>query len=195
MVNNSIAKKNNKTKEAIDNSVKYLINQHGIDNLTIKQICEHAEVSRTNFYYYYKNKDEAVLERFNYIDEYFATIVKPNLTSSNLSENLVLYANYYMKFILKFNVDYCKQIYICQIKYSNSKITSYERPVYKILIDLFDRFKSSNENLKNENSCYLADSFLTIIRGITFNWLICNGNFNLELTGEKLIKIFLNGLL
>lgn len=195
MPNTNATKNINKTKQSIDNSVKYLIDKCGIEDITIKEICQHAKVSRTNFYYYYKNIDEAILERFKYIDEYFTTVVKPSLILSNTYDNLVLYANHYFKFVLTFNINYTKQIYISQIKYSNSNVHSPERPIYKTLIELFDSTKHLHEDIKNQNSCDLADLFLTIMRGAIFNWLICNGGYNLESRAEKTIKIFLNGLL
>jgi probable dihydroxyacetone kinase regulator len=40
-------------KTAIINSFKDLLNKHSLDKVTVKEICEHCDVNRQTFYYYY----------------------------------------------------------------------------------------------------------------------------------------------
>ncbi len=58
------------TKDRIKNALIILLNSFPLESITIKQLCDKAEISRTSFYHYYNNLDEILKELF---DESFET--------------------------------------------------------------------------------------------------------------------------
>lgn len=47
-----------RTKELIVNTAKKLFYEYGYDDVSITQICQEADITRTKFFYYFKNKEE-----------------------------------------------------------------------------------------------------------------------------------------
>ena len=47
-----------RTKELIVNTAKKLFYEFGYDDVSITQICQEADITRTKFFYYFKNKEE-----------------------------------------------------------------------------------------------------------------------------------------
>ncbi len=48
-------------KNKIINATISLIKKEGIDSITVRRVCEVAEIATGTFYYYFKNKDELLL--------------------------------------------------------------------------------------------------------------------------------------
>lgn len=62
------------TKEAILTTSINLFNQYGFENVTINQICQEINVTKTAFYYHFKSKDELISEFFRLTTSYPTTI-------------------------------------------------------------------------------------------------------------------------
>lgn len=186
--------KANKTKIAIDKSVSELITIRGIDNLMVKEVCERANIARTTYYYYYKDINEAILEMFHYVDDYFENFVYPEIINLDLIDALIIFSKRYFEMSLDYGIDYSKQIFLAQIRYSDPKVFSSDRGFYKIPIEIFKK-QESNKKISEKDPVYLANSFITVIRGIVFDWQIKGGNFDLIGDGLRIIKDYINGIL
>jgi probable dihydroxyacetone kinase regulator len=51
---------NNRTKELISQSIKYLCNYKSLDNITINDIVKNCKISRNTFYYHFRDKQDAI---------------------------------------------------------------------------------------------------------------------------------------
>lgn len=181
-----------KTKQLIDDTVKVLIDRIGLENITIEDICKEANITRSNFYYYYKNKNDMIIGRFEYMDKFFENEIKPLLTYSNIWEDIKTYINSYFIFVGELNLDYVKQMYIAEISQSDDRINSPTRFIHRILIDLLEHSKNREQLKCNPKDIY--EIVLTVMRGMVFKWCFNNGIFNLAEEGKKEIDTIINGL-
>ena len=53
------------TKNRIKKALVTLLNSFPLETISIKTLCDTAEVSRTSFYHHYNNLDEILKELFN----------------------------------------------------------------------------------------------------------------------------------
>lgn len=54
-------RKRQATRRRIEDAATSLVEKHGFENVTVEDICRHAEISRRTFFNYMESKDEAVL--------------------------------------------------------------------------------------------------------------------------------------
>ena len=78
-----LSKGKNKTKALISLALyQVILKQHGYENITVKDICETAGVSRMSFYRYYNKKDDIFID---YCDERFAEFYEEFFQNGNPS--------------------------------------------------------------------------------------------------------------
>ena len=77
-------KKRNNTKSLISLALYALMKKHDYDEISVKDICERAGVSRMSFYRYYRMKDDIFI---NYCDERFEEFYNRVNTVKDLSLN------------------------------------------------------------------------------------------------------------
>lgn len=186
--------KHDETKKNIDDSVSALINKIGLENISVSAICKEANISRTNFYYYYKNKEEVILSRFQYMDKFIQDKVIPYLSDNNFEENLKLFATEYFSHAENLNFNYVNQIYISQLSISGEQVTSPSRPIYQTVVSIFKTAKANNEISTDFTPEELANNFLICIRGATFNWCVQRASHSLVESGLSLVNIFIIGI-
>lgn len=188
-------KKYNETKKLLDESIVTLMHRVGVEKLTIEQICKESNISRTNFYYYYKSKEAVISSLFRLIDDYFDTTVRQEITFTHIYDDLITYARHYFRYTMNNQLENVKETYVSQIKIGGEVITSFERPIYQLLIEIIDKGQSLKEITSSYSSNFLADWIMTSIRGVTFNWCSNNAIFNLEERGIKFIKLNVKSIL
>ena len=77
------------TKEALLTAAIGLFQKHGFENITIDDICKEIDVTKTEFYYYYKSKDELISDYFS-TDNMLSSEELASILSANDYANQVL---------------------------------------------------------------------------------------------------------
>lgn len=95
-------KKSRETKERIFRAAKDILQKHGYEQLSIKNICEEAGVSNGSFYHHFKTKDDLLSY---YIED--QPVINPDLLDlpANAEEARVAIIHVYLNY-----VDYCKEL-------------------------------------------------------------------------------------
>ena len=95
-------KKSQEKKERIFRAAKDILQKHGYEKLSIKNICEEAGVSNGSFYHHFKTKDDLLSY---YIED--QPVINPDLLDlpANAEEARVAIIHVYLNY-----VDYCKEL-------------------------------------------------------------------------------------
>ena len=95
-------KKSQETKERIFRAAKDILQKHGYEQLSIKNICEEAGVSNGSFYHHFKTKDDLLSY---YIED--QPVINPDHLDlpANAEEARVAIIHVYLNY-----VDYCKEL-------------------------------------------------------------------------------------
>ena len=65
-----------KTKKAFENSLAYLAKDHQLNKISVKELCEVAELSRNAFYFHYKDINDLISDIENNVISEVAYILK-----------------------------------------------------------------------------------------------------------------------
>lgn len=170
-----------KTKRKIYNAAVDLFNKHGFDNTTIEDISRKAGVSVGAFYHYYPSKSDIYHELFKKLDESYETTVEPTLTEEDFYDNVILYFKHYAAYNSARGTDAVRQLF----NTLNVLFIDKERYMFTLLTKIIKRGEEKNQLTKEMTVEEIEEFLLVVARGVVYDWLIHEGDYNLE---EKMGK-------
>ncbi|MBR0316923.1 MAG: TetR/AcrR family transcriptional regulator [Synergistaceae bacterium] len=187
-------------KQKIIDTVIEMIKKHGADYVTVRKICEAADVSTGTFYYYFKDKDdlmmyflrEALFPEF----EKFHLMTPYDDIEGRICELYMRLINKYMelgeKFMKKFYTSGNRSLsaYMSEDNGKFSAGTVMERSEEEINLAIKNGIIKSNIN-----SHVICQDICTIIKGCVFEWCLSGEKFDIETTIHRIIKTYLEKFL
>jgi len=163
------------TRLRIRDTALRLMKKYSIDEISVNEICEQAEVGVGTFYYYYKTKDNIILEAFQEMDIFFTELSVSKAAGTMSAYQYVLaHCRCYADFIMETGVEFTSKVYSMQSK----TFLDSNRPFYVTL----KRFLEQRQQLGLINSGLDILNFcqeITIcIRGMGYDWCLRKGNYN-----------------
>ncbi|MBQ6994239.1 MAG: TetR/AcrR family transcriptional regulator [Lachnospiraceae bacterium] len=161
------------TAVRMDEALMSLLEKKDFSYITVKEICEVAQVNRSTFYLHYENTSDLLDETLEYANEKFLNNFKTNtaqimskIKTGTLDELIFItpeYLNPYLNFI-KEN----RQLFILASKYPklfHAQI-KYENMYLYIFEPIFERF-----SLEKHERKYMLAFYVYGIMGIVMEWL------------------------
>ncbi|MDD4378055.1 MAG: TetR/AcrR family transcriptional regulator [Eubacteriales bacterium] len=182
------------SKDHLANSFFGILCSKDFKDITIKEICEKAGVAVGTFYYYYKNKEQIIAEKFLNTDSRFLNDLSPYLTHMDFFKDIFLYVSFFDYMGRTNGLNYMKQVFKSVLLNGSSK------PLLKKngVITLASIIASGQEcgivkSDLNPNS--VACEIYICLRGFTFHW--CTGTDNYSYPNEKLtfMRRYLYGII
>lgn len=173
-------KQANKTKKNIMDTSWRLIKEYGYDAVTIKQICEEANVSTGAFYHHLRNKEEIIIQGYSECDDYFDEYVIHNLKSKNSIDKILEYIEYQTEYAKEFGIKLMTQIYRAQLIENNDFFLSDDRSLPRHLTELIQEAQEMGILTSDYKAKQICHELLLISRGVIFNWSLISGDFNLS---------------
>ncbi len=187
-------------KKKIIETVTEMIKKYGADYVTVRKVCETADVSVGTFYYYFKDKDDLMM--FFLRESLFPESDKIQLTTpySDISGRI---CELYMRLInqyIKLGENFMKKFYTsgnrslsAYMEEQNGKFlngTIMARSEEEMLIAV------KNKNIKSDANIHLmCQDICTIVKGCVFEWCLSGEKFNIEKTIKRIIKNYLSEFL
>lgn len=165
-LNETISKK----KIIVDVIVK-LMDEEGMKNVTIKDICENANISIGAFYHYFSSKDSVVDEMYQLMDEYFLYNKNSIASHFTTSEDIIEFASHFGLFIEQWG--YYANLLIIKTSIENSAKSNptQQRKIYEVLKDIIlIGIEEKNFSLPIEMDDFISTIFVTI-RAYLFEWV------------------------
>lgn len=180
------AAKTRRNREAILNAAMFITKQYGGDALTVKNICETANVSNGSFYHLFSSKDDLVYYYISYaFDRYRESKPLDEMGLSASERILALYASY-LDVCVDAGYEFVSLVYTT----SNKSLDFINRPKDQSLI--LDRIE---ECLKAgiQSGEFAADTDIdgtllaiaAIVTGVVFYWCVFKGE-HIDLKEEVL---------
>lgn len=163
-INDSILKK----KAIVDVIVK-LMDEEGLKNVTIKDICDEAHISVGAFYHYFSSKDSIPLEMYELMDEFFLFYKEDIFNHPTAVEDIVDFVHHFGIFVEQWG--YYANLLI--IRYSVDKMSdnnSLPRKIYGILKEIIITGINEKQLSLRIDSDELASTIFVVIRGYLFEW-------------------------
>jgi AcrR family transcriptional regulator len=182
-------KKSEITKELVYKAALELMEEKGYRGATIRDICKRANVSVGTFYCYFNTKSDVIREIYLSGDKFFLEAVAPALEGKSCPEQLRSFVGHYARLNIETGLDIVKVLYnpdnewFCQT-----------RPMQSVLERIIRRGQESGELRLNWEPSQLVEYFFDLLRGICYNWCVCDGRFDLEERMAALLDLFLLGI-
>lgn len=164
-INENISKK----KIIVDVIVK-LMDQEGMKNVTIKDICDHANISVGTFYHYFSSKESIVEEMYDVMDEYFIHNMESISGHYRTEEDLIDFTSHFGLFIEEWG--YYANLLILRTSIENTarNIATKPRKIYEVLKNIIlIGVEEKNYNLPLDIDTLVSTIFITI-RAYLFEW-------------------------
>ena len=185
------------TARKINRTALRLFSRDGFDRVTVDEICESAGVSKGAFYVYFKSKEQVIVDVFSKTDETYDAYVASELASiSNPVEKLWLLGKKALSYTGDMGVEVMQVTYRARLTF-NKKGTTYRsenRSLYKIVVSLVEEAQAGGYLRSDLSSEEIAQMILRCVSGITHDWCLVNGGFDLVSEGEKVFGVLLKGL-
>lgn len=182
-----------KRKEELFIEITELIKRDGLENLTVRYICQELDISTGSFYHYFPEKGDITRILFSGIDRYFEYEVLDLLGDDEL-ENLVIFAEGYGTFIEMTGVEAANNISIAPFKNREKEYLTEERSIFKILLNIIERGKYKEQIKSNHTAMELARMIMITLRGYCSDWGKMDGSYNIVEEMSDYIILFVSAI-
>lgn len=163
-INDSILKK----KAIVDVIVK-LMDEEGLKNVTIKDICDEAHISVGAFYHYFTSKDSIPLEMYELMDKFFLSYKEEICNHSTSAEAVVDFVRHFGIFVEQWG--YYANLLI--IRYSVERLpenNKLQRKIYDILKEIVMTGVNEKQLSLRMDPEELVSTIFVLIRGYLLEW-------------------------
>ncbi|MGM9946857.1 TetR/AcrR family transcriptional regulator [Floccifex sp.] len=168
------------TKQLIIKTFFNLLKDNALEDITIQTICKKANISVGAFYHHYNSKDEVLAETFTQFDDFVSQVLvnKPYQSSSEAIIDFL----YHLVIGAKDNgVNTTREILKLALK-NPSYFEDQERYSRKYLKQIVNKALEEKQLKPETNVDFLCSLLLRHARGIGYDWVAHNGNYDLDQT-------------
>ncbi len=190
---NKLQNRQLENKNKIINATVALIKKEGVDSITVRRVCDVAEIATGTFYYYFKNKDELLL---SFIMESSFDDFELKAPLSELSKRIIeLYTILVDKYI-SFGKDFMQSFYTP----ANSALSSYMSEVDgaflpgTIMARCEDEIRQAQEEGYYDNSFdphEMSEDICAIVKGAIFEYSLNCAEYDLHTALARMITRYL----
>lgn len=171
------AEQKKETLERLRSVIDELVAQKGYDAVTIREISERAGVSTGVFYYYFKSKDDILLDRFLRAGERFRELASGELSLLTVREALHRIVHYNLQYTLS-RVPSVSLSYHKAIMSDYSSWTEHAPDEFRLLLrSLFIRAKENHQLRSSYSPAQLADMLWSMTYGVRIAMLMDGYDF------------------
>lgn len=185
------------TRQRLQDTAIDLFTRKGFTNVSVDDICEKVGVSKGTFYYYFKTKDQVLLEEFLKIDQFLVETVesfsKKHDSPTKILEEMFMAGFGYVSDI---GVKTLKVIYSSEIDPARKKkgMASPKRPLYSLIEKLVGEGREQGELRSDMSVETMTDLWVRFYRGIMYEWCVENGKFDLVAACGEFVRTAMEGM-
>jgi AcrR family transcriptional regulator len=181
---------NRSTKEHIIEKANELYLEKGYQNVTVVDICEACNISKTTFYYHLKSKEDTVLNFYDSLTHNISQCLLAIFSKDNYWEQLLMCFESLIKEASKYGTDFFSQMLISNLKEDYGSY-NFREELTNIAVMIIKKGQEAGQirNQSNPETLYAASAYAFL--GYEVTWCIKKGEFNwLEETRRALENIY-----
>jgi len=168
-----------------------LFKDQGYTNVSIMNICKACNISKTTFYYHYQSKHDLIIHYFDKTHHDTEEILKSVITKNSTAEQIWIVCRLYFQTAMDVGVSITREIYREYLYDKSSPIIPDNVYIKDIIIALIKKGINNKEFPECWSADKLYNTIISISNGLTLQWIMQDGDFDLV---EKAEKIFLHML-
>ena len=155
-----------KRRQIIDSTIK-LLRKTGFEKVSVRTICQNADISIGTFYHYFRDKDDLLRTVLGDIDEYLLDEIQPKPTHDSQLENLRAFALSFADSTVSTG-----SVYGSIISSPNVPLpaTDEERALYRIPRGILLEGQRTGEFRADLDADLVTDSLILFLRGCAMDW-------------------------
>lgn len=191
-------KKNGRnTKSRIVSAAWKLFYDNGYENTTIEDIVYESGTSKGSFYHYFESKD-ALLGSLAYLfDEKYEELEGDiNISEGCISALLFLNRKLFETVENTIDLELMKRLYSTQLITKNEKqLLDHNRVYYRLLRKIVVAGQEKGEITKVMSVNDIVKYYAFCERAIIYDWCLCNGDYSLSDSANRLMPFFLKRII
>ncbi len=179
-----------KKKEIVDHIVK-LMDEEGMKNISVKEICEHANIALGTFYHYFQSKNSIVEEMYKLMDEHYLFYKDQISSHASLEEDIIDFVDHFENFVADWG--YYANILIVKTALEESDKHD-KRAIVQVLKEIVEKGKAEKSysvDIKTED---LVEKIFIIIRGELYFWAKADKDYEIRNKISSHVELYLLGL-
>jgi AcrR family transcriptional regulator len=167
------------TRRKIFNTAAQLISEKGFDHVTVEEICKKSGVAKGLFYHYFNSKADIVIETYMDVDNKFSAEVMA-LPATTPYDRVIYAVSFQARYAKAKGLEFVKQIYKHQLDTGTSFFISEDRAFFRLIRDAIREGQQKNQLRSDFSAEVLTRLALSISRGITYDWCLHDGDYDIE---------------
>ena len=167
------------TRRKIFNTAALLITEKGFDNVIVEEICKQSGVAKGLFYHYFNSKADIVIETYMDVDNKFSAEVMA-LPATTPYDRVIYAVSFQARYAKAKGLEFVKQIYKHQLDTGTSFFISEDRAFFRLIRDAIREGQQKNQLRSDFSAEVLTRLVLSISRGITYDWCLHDGDYDIE---------------
>lgn len=189
-----MSKKNNRnTKSKIVSAAWKLFYEQGYDDTTVDDIIFESKTSKGSFYHYFDSKD-ALLGSLAYLFDEKYEQLESEIDEELTTVEVLLFLNRQLFEMIENTVDLelIKRLYSTQLVTRTEKqLLDHNRVYYRLLRKLVLAGQEKGDVTKDMSVNDVVKYYAFCERAVIYDWCLCNGDYSLSDSAEKLMPFFL----
>ncbi|MCI9272204.1 MAG: TetR/AcrR family transcriptional regulator [Dorea sp.] len=186
--------KNRKMKEHIFNVALSMMKQIGFENLTIRMICQEAEISTGMFYKHFSSKENLLAFYYDKAQEDFDSVINEQLTDLPIKDQLIQFYVWICHFTSDLGVDFCRNFFHSKNELMNTNL--FNNKLIEITNKCIEDAVAKGFKLSPDRTPHKVSKDLCVmIKGIIFDWSAHAGSYDMAKFAEDMLTHCMEGLL
>lgn len=179
------------TKKKIFDTTIRLIHKKGYSKITIREICQNAQISVGTFYLYFSSKDDILLEIYYETDRKTVFPAMPvDMGIIDHSEFICKCFSIYLGNMIKEQEkELLCEIYRNSLATGNNQFLNPDRPLYRTILSILDSAAQDKKLHPSHSSSAVCRKLFVFVQSYIFQWLTSS-----EITSSDLTEICITDL-
>ena len=167
-------RKTTETQEIIFNAAISLMAEKGFQGTTVRDICAGAGIPIGTFYNCYRSKVDILKRIYDDGDAYIQESIGREAAGLRPLEQLRVFAAHYALLNERTGIDVLRVLF-----YPSNQWFSIIRPMQAIIRRFVASGQECGEIRSDLSTAEIVDWLFDILRGVCYNWCVCDGGFDL----------------
>lgn len=184
----------NKEKQRIFEVALTLMEEVGFEKMSIRRICEEAEISIGTFYHYFESKHQILAYFYNSLEHKFRDEIMGSLVGLDIREQIIRFYTWFNNYIATFGLEFAEQFFSNRNPLLNTSV--YNNEIVVLTDELIGNALQKGLILPEGRTVRsISIDFCVIIKGIIFEWCVRRGAFDIGTYTEDILRRLTPGIL
>ena len=173
------------TQQIIFDTAMHLMSEKGFQGTTVRDICASAGIPIGTFYNCYRSKVDILKRIYDDGDAFIQAPMPEDAEAGGALEMLRVFARRYAMLNEQTGIDVLRVLF-----YPSNAWFSMERPMQLYARRFVEAGQRSGEIRDSLPAREIVECLFDILRGVSYNWCVCGGAFDLAERTEVQMELF-----